>query len=141
MIVLDVNVVLALHRQDHPHHPIVRPWFDGVAELRQDFAVPDGVWASVVRLATNRRIFTVPSGLDDVFAFMRAVRDQPSYAALAPAERHLAIFEEVCRGSDATGDLAADAYLAAVTIEVGGELVSLDRDFARFVDLRWRRPG
>ena len=42
--------------------------------------------------------------------------------------------------SFAKGNLVADAYLAAVAIESGCELVSLDRDFARFPGLKWRRP-
>jgi predicted nucleic acid-binding protein len=28
MHLLDVNIVLAAHRDDHPHYPSVRPWFD-----------------------------------------------------------------------------------------------------------------
>jgi len=34
----------------------------------------------------------------------------------------------------------ADAYLAAIAIEQGAMLVSLDRDFARFDRLRWQLP-
>jgi len=36
--------------------------------------------------------------------------------------------------------LVADAYLAAVAIERGCELVTTDSDFARFKGLRWRHP-
>jgi len=46
----------------------------------------------------------------------------------------------MCRTSDATGDLAPDAQLAALAVEHGGELISFDRDFARFGDVRWSRP-
>jgi predicted nucleic acid-binding protein len=51
------------------------------------------------------------------------------------------VFEQLCRESDASGDLAADAYLAALAVEQGADLISLDRDFARFAALRWRKPG
>jgi predicted nucleic acid-binding protein len=51
------------------------------------------------------------------------------------------VFERLCRESDASGDLAADAYLAALAVEGGADLISLDRDFARFAALRWRKPG
>jgi predicted nucleic acid-binding protein len=33
-----------------------------------------------------------------------------------------------------------DAWLAALAIESGCELVTTDRDFARFPGLRWRHP-
>lgn len=132
-------MLLAAHREDHPHHALVRPWFDEA--LREPFTVPDAMWASFIRIATNRRIFTVPTPLEEAFNFLKAVRAQPQHVALAPGERHLEIFETLCREGDASGDLAADAYVAALAVEHGCELISLDRDFARFPELRWRRPG
>ncbi|MGH2804583.1 MAG: TA system VapC family ribonuclease toxin, partial [Thermoleophilaceae bacterium] len=61
MLLLDVNVVLAAHRDDHPHHASVRRWFDEMLAGDERFAVPMLVWASFLRLATNRRIFEVPT--------------------------------------------------------------------------------
>jgi len=139
-MILDVNVVLAAHRQDHPSFATVRPWFDRMIEGGRPFGVPEGVWASFVRIATNRRIFEVPTPVADAFAFARAVRDQPSHVGVSPGARHFGLFEQLCAEGDATGDLVADAYLAAMAVELGCELVSLDRDFARFPGLRWRRP-
>lgn len=140
-MVLDVNVVVAAHRQDHPAFAEVRPWFDHLVAGDDRFGVPAPVWASFVRITTNRRIFDVPTSLDDAFAFLRAVRGQPHHVEVVPGTRHLGLFERLCRDGEAAGDLAADAYLAAIAMESGGELVSLDRDFARFPGLRWRRPG
>ena len=140
MNLLDVNVVLAAHRADHPLHDAVRPWFDELLRRREPCAVPDVVWAAFIRIATNRRIFTVPTPTAEAFAFLRAVRGQPGHVAITPGANHLALFEQICRDSDASGDLAADAYLAALAIEQGATLVSFDRDFARFRGLRWRLP-
>jgi toxin-antitoxin system PIN domain toxin len=140
MMILDVNVVLAAHRQDHPSFAQVRPWFDGMIASDRPFGVPEGVWASFLRIATNRRIFEVPTPRPEAFAFARAVRGQPSHMRVSAGPRHVDVFEQLCVDGDATGDLAADAYLAAMAVELGCELVSLDRDFARFPGLRWRRP-
>lgn len=141
MILLDVNVVLATHRADHPHHGVVRPWFDRLAEGERPFAVPDAVWASFVRIATHRRIFEVPTPIPEAFRFLRAVRSHPNHVAVSPTEQHLSLFERLCADFDASGDLAADAYLAAIAMEQGGAVASLDRDFARFADLDWIVPG
>ena len=103
--------------------------------------MPTGVAASFVRLATHRRVFVEPTRTADAFAFLRALLGQPHHLALGPGERHLDLFERLCVESDAHGDLAADAYLAAIAIEHGATIVSLDRDFARFPGLGWRRPG
>jgi uncharacterized protein len=140
VIVLDVNVLLAAHRTDHPHHSLVAPWFEQLTAGRERFTVPDFVWASFVRIATNRRVFLNPTPLDDAFAFVRAVRAQPTHLVISPDPTHLDLFEALCISSDAFGDLANDAYLAAITMELGATLVSLDRDFARFDALDWRRP-
>lgn len=141
MILLDVNVLLAAHRTDHPHHELVRPWFEQLSDGDEPFTVPDTVWASFVRVATNRRIFGVPTPVSEAFAFLRSVRGQPRHVALVPGDRHLDIFETLCSGTDSAGDLAADAYIAALAREHGCSVASLDRDFARFPDLRWVRPG
>jgi toxin-antitoxin system PIN domain toxin len=141
LIVIDVNILVAAHRKDHSLHGLVRPWFDEVIATREPFAVPAMVWASFVRISTSSRIFTVPTPLADAFAFARAVRDQPHHVPLEPGERQFDLFEEVCVESDAAGDLAMDAYLAAFAIDHGCSLASLDRDFARFPGLTWIRPG
>jgi toxin-antitoxin system PIN domain toxin len=141
LIVLDVNVLLAAHRADHPSHDVVRAWLDDVLAGAEPFAIPGWVWASFIRISTNRRIFTVPTPLADAFAFLDAMRRQPRHVSLESGERHLELFEELCRGADSAGDLAMDAYLAAFAIEHGCTLASLDRDFARFPSLTWIRPG
>lgn len=141
MILLDVNVVLAAHRADHPEHQTVRTWFEALLGSRQQFAVPDEVWASFVRIATNRRIFAVPTPVPDAFAFLRSVRAQPAHSVLRSGPRRLELFEQLCIEGQASGDLVPDAFLAALAIENGCALASSDRDFARFSDLDWQRPG
>lgn len=141
MLLLDVNVVLAAHRGDHPHHDAVRPWFDGVLAADEPFAVPTVVWASFLRLATHRRIFEVPTPLTEAFAFVDATCAQPHHAMLAPGPRHLALLRRCCEEADAIGDLVPDAVLAALAVEHGCEITTLDRDFARFPSVRHHRPA
>ena len=140
MKVLDVNVVLAAHREDHPQFEPARTWLERLLERAEPFSIPDLVAGSFVRLATNRRIFLTPTPLDDAFDYLRALRAQPGHLTLAPGADHLDIFRRLCVDSDAAGDLAADAQLAAIAVELGAEVVSFDRDFARFPGLRWSRP-
>jgi len=141
VIVLDVNVVVIAYRADHPRHADVRWWFDELLAGDDRFTVTDGVWASFIRLVTNRRVFPVPTPMDEAFEFLRTVRRQPHHQALVPGEEHLTIFERLCLDSGATGDLVPDAYLAALALEHGCAVVSLDGDFSRFEGLDWRRPG
>ncbi len=140
MKLLDVNVVLAAHREDHPHFETARAWLDHALRTRSPFSVPELVAGSFLRVATNRRIFSIPTPVDEAFRYLRALRDQPSHVMLAPGPLHLEILERLCVKADAQGDLVPDAQLAAIAMEHASELVSFDRDFARFGELRWTRP-
>jgi len=139
MLLLDVNVVLAAHRGDHPHHPVIRPWFDEVLAGDDPFAVPFLVWASFLRLATNRRIFELPTPRKEAFAFITATCAQPHHVSIGPGRRHLALLRDLCDEADASGDLVPDAVIAAVAAEHACEVVTMDRDFARFSSVRHRR--
>lgn len=140
MFLLDVNVVLAAHRGDHPDHDSVRAWFDEMLVGRERFTVPMLVWASFLRLSTSRRIFEVPTPRDEAFAFIEATRAQPLHLAVAPGPGHVGLLRRLCDEADANGDLVADAVIGAVAVEHDCEVVTLDRDFARFASVRHRRP-
>jgi uncharacterized protein len=137
---LDVNVVLAAHRDDHPHFETARAWLDHMLASRAPFSVSDLVAGSFLRVATNRRIFSLPTPVAEAFAYLRALRDQPGHVTLGPGPLHLELLERLCAETDARGDLIPDVQLAAIAIEHACELVSFDHDFARFTDLRWTRP-
>lgn len=141
MKLLDVNIVVAAHRDDHVQFTIVRPWLDELIASRQAFAVADLVAGSFVRIATNHRIYEVPRTAEEAFSFIRALRAQPGHVKVAPGPAYLDLFERMCVEGSATGNLVPDAYLAALAIEHAAEVVSFDRDFARFPGLRWSVPG
>ena len=140
MFVLDVNVVLAAHRGDHPDHGTVRHWFDQLLVSDEPFTVPNLVWASFLRLATNRRIFEIPSPRAEAFDFIEATCAQPHHLLTGPGPRHVTLLRELCDEADASGDLIPDAVLAAVAAEHHCDVVTLDRDFARFTSVRHIRP-
>ncbi|HUB35481.1 MAG TPA: type II toxin-antitoxin system VapC family toxin [Solirubrobacteraceae bacterium] len=140
MKLLDVNVVLAAHRDDHPDFDTARGWLDQTIAASTPFAVIDLVAGSFLRLATNRRIFSIPTPVDEAFSYLKALRAQPAHVMLAPGPGHIGLLEQLCTSAEASGDIIADAQLAAIALEHACELVSFDRDFARFSELNWRRP-
>ncbi len=93
-----------------------------------------------VRVVTHPRVFDPPDTVAAALAFADAVRSQPGVVMVAPGERHWAIFANLCRLTEARGNLVPDAYLAALAIETGAEFITADRDFSRFPGLRWRHP-
>lgn len=140
MLLLDVNVVLAAYRDDHPDFAVARPWVERLVRAGHQFGVPWVVWWSFLRLVTNRRVFDVPTPLVEALDFVAVLRAQPGYVQLDAGSRHGDLLPKVCVDAEAVGDLMPDAVLATIAAEHGGEVVSFDRDFARFPGLRWRRP-
>ena len=141
MLLPDVNVLIYAHREDaHREHPAYAAWLTRLATGPEAFALSLPVLASVVRIVTNPRVFERPSTLDEVFGFIGELVARPTARLLAPGPRHLALFEALCRRTDASAKLVADAYHAALAIEHGCTWVTTDSDFARFPDLRWQHP-
>lgn len=135
-----MNVVVAAARSDHQHFDIARPWIEALVESGEAFSIPDAVAGSFLRIVTSRRIFPDPSPIEDAFAYLHALRGRHGHLLLAPGPVHLELLERVCREGDATGDLVPDAQIAALALEHGAEVVSFDRDFARFDAVRWSHP-
>ncbi len=132
MNVLDVNVLVALHRSDHVHHDVATRWWAGSSESGVPVTVPDPVWSGFVRVVTHRRIFAEASAQADAFGFVRAMLAQPTYLPIGPLPTLLAEFERLCVEGNSRADLVPDAYIAAVARCLGASVVTFDRDFRRF---------
>lgn len=140
MLLCDVNVLVYAHRRDAERHLEFRSWLDGVVNGAEAYGYVDLVVSGFVRVVTHPRIFRTPSPLSAALEFAEQIRSASAAVALAPGPRHWELFTGLCRAVNARGNLVPDAFLAALAIESGSELVTTDRDFARFPDLRWRHP-
>ena len=141
MELLDVNVLVNAYRQDAPEHRAFTEYVERLANGVVPFAVPSVVLGGFLRIVTHPRIFSPPSTLDDALTFADQVRALPHCILLTAGTRHADIFVDLCRAGDARGNLVSDAYLAALAIETGSELVTADRGFARWPGLRYRHPS
>jgi toxin-antitoxin system PIN domain toxin len=140
LILCDINVLVFAHREDAVDHERYAAWLDETIDSDEAYGVSEMVLSGFMRIVTNHRIMKSPSTMEEALGFMQDLREQPNTVMLAPGPRNWGIFERLCRDADATGDLVPDAYLAALAIEHGAELITTDRDFARFRGLRWRHP-
>ena len=140
MILCDVNVLTYAFRSDTDHHAEYKSWLESAINGPSAYAVAPQVLAEVSRLCTHPRIFKIPSSLNDVFEFSRALLEQPNATVIVPGDRHWSIFESLCRQSQSKGNIARDAWFAALAIEFGCEWITTDRDYARFDGLTWRTP-
>ena len=78
MILADVNVLIYAFRQDVPQYAICRPWLNRVILSDARFAVSRLALSTVVRISTDRRIYSTPSTLDQAFGFCEDLLGQPN---------------------------------------------------------------
>jgi uncharacterized protein len=134
----DVNVLIYAHREDAPEHERYAAWVQALTTSDEPFALSDVVLSSFLRIVTNQRIFDPATPMDTALAFCQRLVDWPRASLITPSRRQWDLFTSLCR--DINGPLVTDAYIAALAIEHGCELVTTDSDFARFPGLRWRHP-
>jgi len=133
----DVNVLLAALRADHDHHKPARAFLEQARSRSVPLGLSDVALASVVRLATNPRVFVRPETPNSVIDYLDILSEPPAQLVRA-GTTHWTRFTELCRHLQLRGNLVPDAYLAAVALEQSAELITFDRGFGRYPALRWR---
>ncbi len=141
MLLPDVNVLVAAHREAAPRHEEARGWLLSALDGGEAVALCLPVVSGLVKVATSPRVFAPPSTHDEVFGFLAHLAAHPNTMWLNPGARHLVLLEDLCRGGDARGDLVNDAVIAALAVEAGATVVTYDGDFARFAGIRRVAPG
>lgn len=132
----DVNVLLYAVNTASPQHAVAKQALQE-AFTEGDVGLPWAVLLGFLRLTTRSGILAQPLTVDDALQIMHSWLDHPAATTLAPGDRHAAILSRLLIGAGQGGSLVSDAHLAALAIEHNAELLSFDRDFARFAGLRW----
>jgi len=140
VILLDVNILVHLHRVDADQHREITDWLETALGNTPGLAVSELVLSGCLRVITHPKIYRTPTPLSAALAFVEDFRAREEVQILQPGPDHWRIFIELCRKTGARGNLTADAYHAALAMEYSCEWISLDRGFARYPGLKWRRP-
>jgi uncharacterized protein len=140
MVLPDINVLVYAHRKDAPEHDRYAAWLTGIADGASPFALSSITLAGFLRIVTNPRIFRPPTPMDEALAFCQELIVRPTASMIQPGDRHWEIMVDLIETAGVRGAMITDAYLAALAIEHGCEVVTTDKDFARFPNLRWRHP-
>lgn len=139
MLLVDTNVLVYANRRNAPRHEEYHAWLQSLIDGPEPYAVSDFAVAGLVRIITDHRIYKEDAATtDEALAFATAIREQPHAMVLHPGSRFWPIFTDLCLRHRASGRLIPDVVLAALAIEHGCEVVTSDRDFARFTDVRSR---
>ncbi|WP_164512488.1 TA system VapC family ribonuclease toxin [Nocardioides baekrokdamisoli] len=131
-----MNVLVALFHEDGPEHARARAWWDESVRKGEPFTVPDVAWTGFLRVVTNRRLYDEAPDLAQAWAFVRAMSAHPQCLKHVPGPDTLMRCETATTQARRTGPDISDAYLAAVAMDYGATVVTFDRDFRKFDDLR-----
>ncbi len=141
MVVVDANVLLYAVDNSDAHHDDSRSWLD--ASLAGTEAV-GFAWIAMlafIRIGTNASIFPHPMTADEATGQVETWLSAPAAVMAQPTPRHANLLRGLLRDTGTAGNLTTDAHLAALALEHGADVVSYDRDFARFPGVRHRLPG
>ena len=134
----DVNVLLAASRSDHPHHTAAARWLNGAvgeAGRGQTLVLVPMVIASFLRLATNPRIFKLPTPIAHAVGFVDALLSA-SGVEVAAADGEWPGLRALCLDRQLAANDLPDAWLAASVTRLGEHLVTFDADFKKLLQRR-----
>jgi len=131
----DLNVLLAASRTDHPHHRPALDWLKAAiakCESGGSIEILPMVVAGLLRLATNPKVFVVPTPIDAAIGFIDSLLVIPG-VELVELGREWPTLRQLSRDHGLTANAITDAWIAAAVRTLGGHLVTFDRDFARLL--------
>jgi toxin-antitoxin system PIN domain toxin len=139
--IVDANVLVYAVNEDAPEHRESDNWL--ARALTGDVGV-GFAWMSLlafVRLTTMRGLFPNPLTTDAAMSQVEHWLTLPAAHIVEPTARHPDILRGLLATAGTGGNLVNDAHLAALAIEHRAEVVTYDRDFARFPGVRSAPPS
>lgn len=140
MILVDANVLIYAVDADSPHHVAARRWLEQALSGTSAVGLAWIVILAFLRLTTRPGILRHPLPLERAMAFVDEWLAQPYVVAVVPGEGHWTILRKLLRDSGTAGNLASDAHLAAIALELGASVCSTDADFERFAGVERITP-
>jgi len=141
MQAVDTNVLVYAEIRTSLYHETARELLTGLAERPVRWAIPWPCVYEFLRVVTHPRVFHPPVPQEVALRDLQRILDSPSLVMLQETPGHASIMARILKESGATGNLIHDAHIAALCLEHGvTEIVTGDRDFARFPSLVVRNP-
>jgi toxin-antitoxin system PIN domain toxin len=140
VILIDTNLLLYAYDSSSPRHARARIWLEQVLSGEEPVRLAWMTILAFLRISTNSRALASPLTMGEAVERVASWLEQPVTAVLDAGERHWKILEQLCAEAQVRGALVMDAHLAALAIEHGAILQTVDKDFARFTGLRYVDP-
>lgn len=139
-MLLDANLLLYAVDSGSTHHVRAALWLESILNGDRRVALPWQTIGAFMRIATHPRVYDRPLTATQAWAHVEGwLGAEPSW--IPPATTHTArILGSIIGSTSVTANHLPDAQLAALAIEHGLVVQTVDADFARFTDVRWENP-
>jgi uncharacterized protein len=134
-VLIDINVLVAAYRADHPQHAVAAKWLrekidasPSVPELLITVSIASGF----LRLVTNARIFAVPASSADGVEFLDWLLDSGAAAFLKSGDEWAA-FRTLVLDHALAVNAIPDAHLAALAMSHSEPFVTFDKGFRKLL--------
>ena len=139
-MLVDANVLLYAVDADSPWHDAAAGWWETTLNGDRRVALPWQTIGAFLRISTHPRVAARPLSAEAAAGYVETWVDAPPVWVPPATERTAAILIDLVKSVGATANLIPDAQLAALALEHGLVVQSMDSDFARFPEVRWENP-
>jgi toxin-antitoxin system PIN domain toxin len=142
LIAVDTNLLVYAHRRESSYHQQANDLLRGLAEGNARWAIPWPCIYEFFSVVTNPRIWKAAASTPiEASAQVEAWIDSPGLSLLSETEEFSTVLLGLMRQPRVRGPIIHDARIAALCLAHGvEELLSRDRDFQLFAQLKTRDP-
>jgi hypothetical protein len=142
LLAVDTNILVYAHRREAPEHAAAAKVVRALAEGPQSWAVPWPCVYEFFSVVTNPRIWKRSASTpEQAWGQIDAWLSSPTLRLLGETDDFASLLGRFLTLPRARGPVVHDARVAALCVAHGVEaLLTRDRDFSQFSDLRTRNP-
>ena len=142
MIAVDTNILVYGHRLESRNHTAAAALLRGLAEGDAPWAIPWPCCYEFLSVVTNRRIWRDnATSTERAWMQLSAWIASPSVRLIGETADFAGVLERFVTRPRVLGAVVHDARIAAICVAHGADaLLTRDRDFALFPELRTRDP-
>lgn len=141
MLAVDTNILVYAHRADSAWHAPADRVVAALAESPSTWAIPWPCLYEFYAIVTHPRIYLPPTPPADAITQIADWLESPTLVLLHEGEEFWETLQALLSGAVVPGGAIHDARIAALCLRHGVKtLLSADRDFSRFPELRTENP-
>lgn len=141
MVVVDANVLIYAHWEYFPQNDEAKDWLATALVGSERVGFAGITLVAYLRLATSGKFLSPALPMAAACGQIEACLAAPAATYLGDGPRTWPLVRSQLLDYRVRGNLTNDAYLAALALEHGATVVTFDRDFARFANVRVRYLG